>query len=140
MRTSHSSAATLMVVVLLACGASQEALRQAQFGGSGVTGERSTVTVTPRSRGYIVRVEATGLVPGRTYELHLHRGRCVGPGSVRSRYDLPPMRADASGHGVVTTPVETGPPADPGTVLHIHAGIVAGSADYRKVVCGALPG
>ena len=134
------SAATFILVLLIACCNGQPASRQASVASHDAADPHVTVTVTPSNGGYAVRVAASGLEPGRTYALHLHRGRCVGPGSVESRYDLPSLRADARGHGVITALVKNGPPAGPPTVLHVHGGDAAGTAEYRKVECVALPG
>ena len=131
--------AAVILLLTLACGSLQQAGRQISLGGGEGDDIRGTVTVTPSGRGYTLRVLASGLVPARTYALHLHRGRCVGPDSVGSRLELPSMRADTRGEGAVTTLVENGPRADPGTVLHIHGGNTAGTAEYRKVVCTPLP-
>jgi hypothetical protein len=132
---------------LLGCGSTQRSPsaspgrpRTATFSGLAGDPVRGTVIVTAAARGYTLRVEASGLVPGRDYALHLHEGRCVGPDTVRSRHDLPALRADAGGRGTVTATVTGGPPAGPGTVLHVHGSTQAGSTDYRRVQCTSLPG
>lgn len=114
--------------------------RSAAFHGQAGDPVHGTITVTTVAGGYAVRVDATGLVPRRAYALHLHEGRCVGPNTVRTRYELPPLHADANGRGVVQATVSKGPPAGPGTVLHVHGSTVPGTDDYRKVECTPLPG
>jgi hypothetical protein len=114
--------------------------RTATFSGPSGQPYHGTITVTPAAGGYSVHVQASGLVPGHAYALHIHGGRCVGQGTVTSTYQLPAMTADTSGNGSVTTALTNVPTLGPSFVLHVHGGTVAGTSDYRQVACTPLPG
>jgi hypothetical protein len=95
--------------------------------------------VTAVAGGYSVHVQASGLVPGHAYALHVHGGRCVGQGTVTATFQLPAMTGDAKGNGSVTATLVNVPPLGPTYVLHVHGGTTPGTADYRQVACTPLP-
>lgn len=121
-------------------GASPARQGQVRFGATSGGGLSGTLTVLVGADSFTVVVTAAGLVPGKRYALHLHRGRCPGRGTIQSTYQLPDLVADANGRGEISTRVRDGLPPDPETIFHFHGGASPGTDDYRRTACVPLPG
>jgi hypothetical protein len=143
---SRSSALTLVLFAVMACGGTTNAavsspkpsatFTMGSMAGSGVTG---TGQVYKGVGVFTVSIQISGLVANSSHVSHVHVGTCAKPGGIA--YALIQVVADSSGKATATSTVnEYYSMPSTGWYVNVHAGPDLTEAEYAaSVSCGDLP-